>query len=74
VCGLNPKDGCGWAFPPCLSTACTPAQCGAEPTIAVDCNGNTLSPVCQSDANGNCGWIVPPCILPGGAIDAGASP
>jgi hypothetical protein len=43
-----------------LSTPCTPAECGAEPEIAIECGGKTLDPVCERE-HGVCGWVIPHC-------------
>jgi hypothetical protein len=62
---------CGWEILPCPPMkTCMPSDCGAMPTIEVECNGSVLGPLCEPDAQNNCGWVIPPCV-PGGILDGG---
>jgi hypothetical protein len=75
TCGVTSNGTCGWTFP-CLTPACTTAQCGPVPAIAEVCpDGGSPSPVCVMGASG-CGWTFPPCPTtpPCNASDCGPEP
>lgn len=51
---------CHWEVISCPA-ACTPAECGPEPMIAVKtCDGGVANPVCER-VNGVCGWHITTC-------------